>query len=501
MIAFFIYLIKVSFWIAIWWLVYCFFLRKETFYSFNRIYLMTGLVASFLIPLIKIYYPVEILIAQASIGANTENIQVPVFNQFNIYSILFYIYLFCVVFFIIRQLFLLWKINKMIRSNGFTAIDNYRLVNSPETKIPFSFYKYIFYNTPQIPEEEKQLILAHERSHIFQLHWIDLFITECICIFLWFNPFIWLYLRSIRENHEYLADKAVISNGYSPVYYQATLINRSFNATVIPFVNSFAYYKFKRISMMKKENSNPLKKLAVMLLIPATGFFLWAFSEPEYHFSIIESQQQPFIISISVSDTVAVDDSIVSEKIKTNVKTVSKTDSLRIRITSLQEQNEKRADERLDLMKEEINTASPLIIIDGEESTTSLNEISPDQIESISVLKDVSAVNSYGEKGKNGVVLITTKNNKKTIDISITVDDQSPIAIKGVGSIETSLIIIDEIISTYTDLKGLDPNQIEHISVLKDASAVNAYGEKAKDGVIIVTTKMFNNKETFTTCD
>ena len=54
--------------------------------------------------------------------------------------------------------------------------------------------------------------------------------------------------------------------------------------------------------------------------------------------------------------------------------------------------------------------ASPLVLIDQTEaSTETMNKLDPQQIESITVLKDVSATAKYGEKGKNGVILITTK--------------------------------------------------------------------------------------------
>jgi len=371
MTAFFIYLLKVSGWIAAGWLIYYFFLRNEKFYNFNRAYLMTGLAVAFLIPLVKIHYPVKVFMAQASTAAIAENIQMPV-QQVDIYSVLFYIYIFCIVFLIIRQLFLLLKIRALIRSAGYTVVDNFRLVHSIETKITFSFFNYIFLNFRQTTEVEQQLILAHERSHIFQHHWIDLAFAESACIFLWFNPFAWIYLRSVKENHEYLADEAVIRNGYSPVFYRAALINQSFNASVFPLVNSFSHYKFKRIAMMKKETSNPLKKLAVMLLIPAAGFFFWAFAEPEYNVTAVES--------------------VVCQK-----------DTVKIHGNTI---------------------VASLIIVDGKES--SLNEINSDQIESVSVLKNESAVKVYGEKGKNGVVIITTKKTPPvatTLQVSGTVTD------------------------------------------------------------------------------
>jgi len=446
MIAFFIYLLKVSGWIAAGWLVYHFFLRNEKFYTFNRAYLMTGLAVSFLIPLVKIHYPVKVFMVQTSTVTIAGNAQTPA-HPVNIYSVLFYIYIFCIVFLIIRQVFLLLKIRSLIRSAGYTAVDNYRLVDSPDAKITFSFFNYIFLNIGKITEVEQQLMIAHERSHIFQRHWIDLAVTESACIFLWFNPFVWFYLRSVKENHEYLADEAVIRNGYSPVFYRAALINQSFNAPVFSLVNSFSHYKFKRIAMMKKETSNPLKKLAVMLLIPAACIFLWAFSKPEYR-----------VTTVYQNDTV----------------TVSRD-----------------------------STASPLIIVDGKESSAKVKDIDPHRIESVNVLKDTFAVKAYGKKGKNGVVIITTKNAKQSPEDSTTnkvefhsngtyttcdSDNQNPIMIRG-ASINTPLYIVDGKEIPSSSANEINPNQIESIDILKNQSATKIYGDKGKNGVVVITTK------------
>ena len=546
MSAFFIYLFKVSCWFAIWWLIYLFFFRKEKFFTFNRIYLLTGLVASFLIPLITIYYPIEVFITQTSIVSVSEKIQTPVYPV-DIYSILFYIYVFCGVLFIIRQLFLLLKIKNIIRSSGFTILNNCRLVDSQDTKIPFSFYNYIFLNFRQIPEQERKLILTHECSHIKQRHWIDLTIVESIRIFLWFNPFVWLYQRSIKENHEYLADEAVLISGYSQVNYRAVLINQSLNTPVFSLVNPFAYYKFKRISMMKKESSNPLKKLAVLLLIPATGFFLWAFAEPEYHVTTIEVTQQLGNDYLNADDTTTtenvnlnnIDTLLTPQKdlqttkstpLKDEVVVVAygtmKKDTLNIR-NSLSSSKDEVVVVGYGTMKKDTLIGneskikifnsnhrlsySPLIIIDGEPSDYPLNELDPNQIESVSVLKDKSA-EVYGTRAKNGVILITTKKTEESPEVSenciekqqqgffinlngtyVTCDsteNQNQIIVRGKGLLRNSspLVIIDGEESNIS-LNSIDPNQIESISVLKDKTATTLYGEKGKNGVIIIETK------------
>ena len=58
-----------------------------------------------------------------------------------------------------------------------------------------------------------------------------------------------------------------------------------------------------------------------------------------------------------------------------------------------------------------LNTADPYILVDGIETST-MNEVDPNDIESISVLKDAASAAIYGSKASNGVILITTKRGK-----------------------------------------------------------------------------------------
>lgn len=58
-----------------------------------------------------------------------------------------------------------------------------------------------------------------------------------------------------------------------------------------------------------------------------------------------------------------------------------------------------------------LNTADPYILVDGVETGT-MNSVDPNDIESISVLKDAASAAIYGSKASNGVILITTKRGK-----------------------------------------------------------------------------------------
>jgi TonB-dependent SusC/RagA subfamily outer membrane receptor len=145
-------------------------------------------------------------------------------------------------------------------------------------------------------------------------------------------------------------------------------------------------------------------------------------------------------------------------------------------------------------------TGQPIYFVDGVEATsTILNEFSPDSIESISVLKDKSATALYGEKGKNGVILITTKkygqNNKSG---NVTAGYGNNAALLGnpapfgsaTGKTNQPLILVNGK-ETGQSLNNIDPGTIESVNVLKDETATKKYGEKGKNGVILITTKKY----------
>ena len=132
--------------------------------------------------------------------------------------------------------------------------------------------------------------------------------------------------------------------------------------------------------------------------------------------------------------------------------------------------------------------ADPLIIIDGKEvDVDGLKNFSPDSIQSFSVRKDASAIAVFGEKGKNGVILITTKTgaDNKVREFNVIDIDTN---IRGLVQSSKPLIFVDGK-EFNDDLNSLSPDQIDQITVLKDASAIAVYGEKGKNGVILITTK------------
>jgi len=120
------------------------------------------------------------------------------------------------------------------------------------------------------------------------------------------------------------------------------------------------------------------------------------------------------------------------------------------------------------------STGEPLYIVDGKEMD-SVEDLDPNLIESISVLKNASAIDLYGAKAKNGVIIICTKQPMKATS--------------------EQLYIVDGKEVSYEQMEKISPTQIASVDVLKGKTATNLYGERAKNGVIVITTRGDDHKE------
>ncbi len=148
--------------------------------------------------------------------------------------------------------------------------------------------------------------------------------------------------------------------------------------------------------------------------------------------------------------------------------------------------------------KENLKTGNPLYIIDGK-LTQDVKSIDENNIESISVLKGASATALYGpEGGKNGLIIITTKSAAKSAAKQNAKDSEPAVSIVPVKAQESfdgksPLIILDG--KEYKgEMNDISPDDISSISVLKDESATELYGDAAKDGVIIIQTHSYKIK-------
>ena len=298
-----IYLLKASIGIFLFYLVYQFILRKETYYTSNRIYLVFGLALAVLLPLFPITYILPVSSVQQvspivnsellMLGNNPNQLILPnipeTVERLSIWQrpifLISLIYICGALIFLLRLMLqtsiILIKMQKCKKS----IIDGITTINLKKSTVPFSFFKVVFINIENYSKEELSNIIAHEKVHILERHWIDLLIIELLTVVFWINPIVWLYERSIKQNHEYLADQGVLLAGYHPGQYQALLINQLMGVKILGFTNNLSYsLNKKRMEMMKKEKSQTSKKLKILMVLPVIALLIAAFAEQEIVF-------------------------------------------------------------------------------------------------------------------------------------------------------------------------------------------------------------------------
>jgi TonB family protein len=142
-------------------------------------------------------------------------------------------------------------------------------------------------------------MIEHEVEHVKQGHSLDVIILELLTVFQWFNPFMWMLNRAIRETHEFLADQAVLTNGVSRGEYKLLLLNQ-FVGDQLVIANNFNYSLIKkRIKMMSKIKSSKLAISKIVIGVLVAVALVIAFACEQKESVEIKTDQQDGITIIS----------------------------------------------------------------------------------------------------------------------------------------------------------------------------------------------------------
>jgi hypothetical protein len=178
-----------------------------------------------------------------------------------------------------RLLFNLSRILKIYRMGNVLEEKPFRLVLHPLNYPPFSFFWNIFISRNHYAVSPMEEIIEHEKAHVRQLHSVDILLAELLIIFQWFNPLVWIYKKIVTENHEFLADEAVLHRGYGSESYQLRIIAQLFGIRSMPATHNFNQSIIqKRLKMMEKSKSPSISKLKLLLVLPAALALFYVFS-------------------------------------------------------------------------------------------------------------------------------------------------------------------------------------------------------------------------------
>ncbi len=244
-----IYQIKVAGILTGLYLIYILFLKKSSLFPYRRLFLLAGLVISFILPFIEIrfnsprLYQYYQLLPEVTVGNVSRE------TSFDYQSLIIPFLSFVtllVLFGFIKQLIIIYK---LINNSTIYKMNGYKLVFT-EGNVAFSFFKYIFLGK-NVAQEDADVILAHEQVHAILRHSIDIMLVDIVLLMQWFNPVVWFWRKELKENHEFEADKLLLESGISPDQYQQLLLNQMFQTSGVRF-SSFNYNSFikNRIKMM-----------------------------------------------------------------------------------------------------------------------------------------------------------------------------------------------------------------------------------------------------------
>lgn len=252
--------------------IYFLLLARQKSFRFNRWYLLLSLLLPLIVPFIELEisatpaenlvqgYVQSLYVVQEAITMGSES-NMPTVTKpalFTASDIVFIGFLVTSLLLLLRYIFCVYKLVQLKKSAVLVQRAQQNIALSEEVKQPFSFLSTIYVNRRAFENNEiTNDILLHETAHCGQWHSLDILLGEFLLVFTWWNPLNWLLLRSIRQNHEFLADeKVVTAKPDDTVLYLQLLLDSAGTKLYSSIVSEFNYaFIKKRFVMIQKKHS------------------------------------------------------------------------------------------------------------------------------------------------------------------------------------------------------------------------------------------------------
>lgn len=269
---FFIILLKINLVLILFSATYYLVLRRLTFYSINRMFLLFGIVFSSAYPFINL---TEFFAGQKAVSAF-----VPQFNQqvsefvkqdavsvfWQGLTVLFYAGVLLMALRLLVQFISLYRMHK---NSSPDHLDDYKVRILNDEVSPFSFWQTIYINPRLHKKQDLNNILEHERVHVEEWHTLDIILAEICVVFYWFNPGVWLMKKAVRENIEFITDAKILKKGIDKKAYQYSLLDVGTLQPSVAIVNNFNLSDLKkRIKMMNAKRSSKVNLTRYLFVLP-----------------------------------------------------------------------------------------------------------------------------------------------------------------------------------------------------------------------------------------
>ena len=251
------------------YLIYVLFMGKDVSYSIKRWYLLAMMAASGIIPFIEI--PVKISVAQEIHQAlHYENAKVLARKE--VMAWIYFIGAFLMGAAFVKQLLTIRKrlmkevVNRYQYNGAEVVVCNHKRGDE------FSFFKKIVISN-DLAESEKELILAHEISHVKHQHTLEKIAIELLKVAMWFNPFVYIAAIHIEELQEYQADSDVLAAGIDKKEYVALIVDQVITSALPVSSKFYSYFTKSRFNKMLNP---PLGKKGMAILSFVAAFCVMA---------------------------------------------------------------------------------------------------------------------------------------------------------------------------------------------------------------------------------
>lgn len=266
------YLTSVNFTLGLWYCAYALAFRGETFHQANRYWLLLGAVVALFVP----FSPKELLQSIAwlvDLKTQFYTIYHPqawlatTLGTLRWGHLLAFLYLFGVLVVLGWLALGLTELQTLLRAKS---------LKTSRSKQAFALGQHWFVGKNVA---HRATVVAHERTHVKQLHTADILLVDLLAIFNWFNPFVFFLRKSLLLLHEFLADEAASRHELSRVAYARLLVQQTFGSSGGEFSHAFfPENNLKaRVKMLSRPASSPQKRWKYLLGVPLL-VLAWIFS-------------------------------------------------------------------------------------------------------------------------------------------------------------------------------------------------------------------------------
>ena len=493
MTPFLLYIGRSSLYLALFYAFFLLVMRRTTFFRLNRILLLAGTVACFLLPLLRLR-TVEVPFLMA--GPLTEAASEPALtagpsaaSPFPYLELLYTIGFLAVLGWTAVAMVRMYR---TIRKGAATRLEDGNRLVLTEADIPsFSWGRTIVMSRKDA--EANPVIRLHEEAHIRKAHTLDILLFTAVTLVHWFNPLVWITLSELKLLHEYEADDAVLNHGIDATQYQLLLVRKAVGDKRFTLANGFQHAKLKnRIDMMLQAPSSGWKRLSWLAILPFLAGTMFLCNPVR---AKVVSADLPETVLSETAPAALPDTTKVIPFATVEVKPTFNGGTAN-EFSKWVNENLKYPQAAKDAGVQGRVVLQFTVYPDGSvRDTKVLRGVNPDL--DAEALRVVSASPDWTPgyvKGEPVKVTYTfpvifklrgDNTEQKTASIHVT-GEANDVFIRGALA-DSVLILLDG--KEGPKLKDIDPDTIESIQVLKDEKAIEKYGQKARYGVIEITSK------------